>query len=248
MGEYPVRATRTTFRVIEALRETNGAGVTELAGELDLSKSAVHNHLVTLERLEFVRKKGNEYRLGLGFLDLGTAVRDATRPCKIAQPIVDTLAAQTGEFASLVIPECGDAVYAYTRRPREETPIRLGSRVPLHANAAGKTVLARRPRGAVEEYVEAHGLGRLASRTITDQDELGRELRRVRDQGLAFDRGEEVRGRRAVAAPVCTDEDRPIAGICVTGPAERLSGKRLEEDLPGLVLSGAKQVERELVS
>ena len=248
MTEYPVGATRTTFRVIEALRDSGGAGVTELANELGISKSAVHNHLVTLERLEFVRKEGTQYRLGLGFLDLGTAVRDDTPPCALARPVVDTLAEQTGELASLVIPEFGAAVYAYTRRPCEETPIRLGSRVPLHAGAPGKAVLARRSGDAVTEYVETYGLAKSTRRTITDAADLRAELRTIRDQGLAFDRGEEVRGRRAVAAPVCDEDDRPIAAVCVTGPAERLSGKRLEEDLPGLVLSSAKTVELELSS
>jgi hypothetical protein len=34
----------------------------------------------------------------------------------------------------------------------------------------------------------------------------------------------------------------------VYGPAGRLSGKRLEEDLPGLVLSTAKEVELDLTA
>jgi DNA-binding IclR family transcriptional regulator len=248
MTEYPVQATRTTFRVIEVLRDSGGAGVTGVARELDLSKSAVHNHLVTLERMEFVRKEAGKYRLGLRFLDLGTAIREESRPYALAQPVVDTLAAQTGEFASLVLPEFGAAVYAHTRRPREESPIRLGSRVPLHASASGKAVLARRPSGVLDEYVETRGLPGLTDRTITDADELGQELRTVSDRGLAFDRGERVRGRRAVAAPICDGNNRSIAAVSVTGPAERLSGKRLEEELPGLVLSSAKTIELELSS
>lgn len=53
-GPYPVGATATAVRVIEALAERGETGVTELARELDLSKSAVHKHLRTLERLGYV--------------------------------------------------------------------------------------------------------------------------------------------------------------------------------------------------
>jgi DNA-binding IclR family transcriptional regulator len=80
---------------------------------------------------------------------------------------------------------------------------------------------------------------------VTDSADLRAELRSVADRGLAYDRGEYFEGMRGVAAPIRAD-DGVVAAVEVLGPGERLSGKRLEEDLPGLVLSAAKSVELEL--
>lgn len=39
MGEGPIRAVDRVFNIIETLRRRNGAGVSELAAELDMAKS-----------------------------------------------------------------------------------------------------------------------------------------------------------------------------------------------------------------
>jgi DNA-binding IclR family transcriptional regulator len=96
----------------------------------------------------------------------------------------------------------------------------------------------------VDDYC-ADGLARHTKRTVTDPADLRRELRSVADRGVAYDRGECFEGMRGVAAPV-RGESGVVASVSVLGPGERLSGKRLEEDLPGLVLSAAKSVELEL--
>lgn len=243
MTEYPVGATHTTARIVEALSAVEDAGVTELADELDLSKASVHNHLVTLERLGVVLSEDGRYRLGLRFLDLGLTVRDRMDVYAVAREEVADLADATGESTCLVVPERGEAVHAAVHDPgRNDRRVRPGTRLPLHATAPGKLILAHRSADEVDEYVETHGLDRRTDRTITAAPDLRDELRSITDQGLAYDRGEAFEGMRGVAAPIARG-DRGTAALAVLGPAERLSGKRLEEDLPGLVLSAAKRVE-----
>jgi DNA-binding IclR family transcriptional regulator len=239
VSEYPVGATRTTARVVEALLEVSEAGVTELATELGLSKGTVHNHLVTLERLGVVLSTDGRYRLGLGLLDAGMRVRDSMPLYTAAREELRELAASTDESACLVITERDKAVHVDVRRPhRNADRLRTGSRVPLHATAAGKVLLASRPSEAVDRYVE-QGLAPYTDRTTATPSALRRELRAATDRGLAFDRGELFDGMRGVAAPV-EGESGTLGALAVYGPAERLSGKRLDEDLPGLVLSAAK--------
>lgn len=249
MTEYPVGATYTTGRIVHALDDGREAGVTELAEELDLSKASVHNHLVTLKRLGVVVSTDGRYRLGLRFLDLGMNVREGMPLYRVARSELTGLAESTGESTALVVAERGQAVYAAVEdADRNDRRVRLGSRLPLHATASGKLLLAYRSREAVEDYVETHGLDRLTDRTIQSRSDLRTELRSITDRGLAFDRGEVFEDMRAVAAPIRReDRTEALAGaLAVLGPAERLSGKRLEEDLPGLVLSAAKRIELDL--
>ena len=230
MTDHPVGATATTFRVVEELCATGEAGVTELSDRLDLSKSAVHNHLTTLERL------------GLRFVDLGMTARDHLEVVTTGRPMVASLAEQADALASIVVPEHGMAAYAYVSAD-ESGHVRPGTRIPLHADAGGKAVLAFRTAEERQTYADEYGLLARTERTITDRSELRSELRSVKDRGLAFDRGEAFAAVRSVAAPVRDTEGTPVAAVSVTGPAERLSGKRLEEDLPGLVLSTANDLE-----
>lgn len=250
MSEYPVEATATTVRVIDALYEAGTAGVTELADRLDLSKSAVHNHLSTLERLEFAINEGGRYRLSLRFLDYGTGVRDSLPVVAAGREEVDSLASQSGATAFLVVPEFDTAVYAYVAAGQQtegEPPrSRTGSRIPLHACAPGKAILATRSTDDVETYLDGQSLSDRTDRTITDREELRRELRSVRDRGIAFDRGEAIAGINAVAAPI-TNGDTAVGAMGVSAPATNLSGKRLQEDLPGLVLNHVTTLELALV-
>jgi DNA-binding IclR family transcriptional regulator len=245
VSDYPVGATHTSARVVHALVAAGEAGVTELARDLDLSKATVHSHLTTLERLGLVRSTDGRYRLGLRLLDLGVTVRDAMRLPTVARPEVTALAESSGESAALAVREDDEAAHADVRdADRNDRRVRLGSRVPLHATATGKVLLAFRDPDARDAYA-ADGLSRHTSRTVTDPADLRSDCRSIRDRGLAFDRGELFEGMRGVAAPVRQDES-VVAAVGVLGPAERLSGKRLEEDLPGLVLSAAKSVELSL--
>jgi DNA-binding IclR family transcriptional regulator len=251
MAEYPVGATATTFRVVDALRASQPAGVTELAARLDLSKSAVHNHLTTLEALDFAINDEGTYRLSLRFLDYGTSVRDEHETVRAGRGAVDSLAAQSGATASLVVPEFDRAVYAYAppnpNAAGSSDGVRTGTRVPLHACASGKAILSCRSKAAVQAYIDDNELVGRTDQTITDPARLRTELRSVRDRGIAFDRGEAVDGVHSVAAPVSVDDD-PVGAVAVSGPAERLSGKRLQEDLPGLVLNHVKNLELDLAN
>jgi len=249
MTEYPVSTIHTSGRIVRALADGREAGVTELANRLELSKASVHNHLVTLERLGVVVSGDGQYRLGLGLLDIGISVRDGMELYQVGRSELTGLAESTGESTSLVVAEDGQAVHAAVEDPeRNGRRIRLGSRLPLHATAAGKLILAYRSREAVEEYVEVHGLDRHTDRTFQSPSDLRTELQSITDRGLAFDRGELAADMRSVAAPIRReDRTEELAGVlAVQGPAERLSGKRLEEDLPGLVLSAAKRIELDL--
>lgn len=248
MGDHDgiaVQATATTFAIIEALRERNLAGVTELASALELSKSAVHNHLSTLVALGYVQRVDGGYQLTHQFLRLGLGIREQNPVYRAAKSDLRRLAQTTGETVNLVVPESDHGVYLY-RVGNGDHPIPEGGRVALHASAAGKSILAFRDRDDVDRFVETHGLPALTERTVTDPATLRSQLRSIRDQRLAFDRGEQTPDWQCVASPIVVD-DQPVGAISVSGPADRMQGKRLEEDTTGLVVSTAKTIELEIL-
>lgn len=96
----PVQAAKTTFDIIDTLRELNGAGVSELADELDMPTSTIHDHLQTLANEEYLVNDKGTYYVGARFLELGEQARNRTKVYNIARPEVGDLAEETGEHAT----------------------------------------------------------------------------------------------------------------------------------------------------
>ncbi len=99
----------------------------------------------------------------------------------------------------------------------------IGARVPIHASAMGKMLLATADDLAVE--VAALGpLQRFTERTLTDPAALLDELRVIRSRGWSLNDGERDSGVRAVAVAI---PGASAAAMAVQGPEVRLTDDRL---------------------
>lgn len=242
----PIKGTEKTVRIVETLKEMDGAGVTELADELDLSKGTVHDYLSTLREHNYVVKEGEEYYIGLGFFELGEYARDRLHIYHVAKPEVQKLANETGELANLLYEEHGLGVYLY--RARGENAVTLdthtGKRRYLHNTALGKAILAHMPEERIEEILSHHGLPEETERTITDRDELYAELETVQERGYAYCNQERVEGLQCVAVPLVSRADGHILGaISIAGPTTRMTDERVKEEILEKLLRAANVIE-----
>jgi len=106
----------------------------------------------------------------------------------------------------------------------------LGTRLPLHAAAPGKAILAWTPPAEREAILKKISFIRFNERTIGDVQSYIHELNCVGGRGYALDQGEQLAGIHCVAAPVFNRYGYPIASIWTTGPMERMR----QEDLPNV--------------
>jgi DNA-binding IclR family transcriptional regulator len=239
-----VRATETSLRVVEALMELDGAGATEVASHLNTPVSTTHNHLQTLLDRGYVRKDGDVYRLGLRFLNLGEYARTSYDVYDVARPIIDDLAAETGEVANLLVPEGTRGIYLHKSKGESAVhhDTRPGKFVELHCTALGKSILSQWPRERIERLVETEGLPAVTDHTITDPDVLFDELDGIQARGYAQNRGERNERLWCVAAPL-VDGDDVVGAISVSGPKTRMEGRRFDEEMPELILEAANVIE-----
>ncbi len=156
------------------------------------------------------------------------------------------IATETEERAVFLVEEHGQAVYVH--RACGKHAIRTnpgpGKRIPIHATAAGKAILAFLPRERAQEIVDRRGLPARTENTITDRDELFEELELIRDRGYAINQEENVRGVRAVGVPV-RPYDRIAGAISISGPVQRMKEKeeRDQQNLLNLLLGSANELE-----
>lgn len=228
----PVKTTQTTFRVIEALKTLDGATVSELADHLDLAKSSAHNYLRTLEYEGYLVKQEDEYEVGLRFLDLGAYARTREPLYSVAKPELETLAEQTGEHANLLVEEHGLGVFLLRKQGERAVSIdsHVGQNIHLHTTALGKTILAYLSEERRDAILNQHGLAARTPRTITNRDALETELMEIRQEGVAHDREERIKGLCCVAVPLLDDE-RTIGAVSVSGPVSRMDRTRINEDI-----------------
>jgi len=240
-----VAATETSFEIIEALIELDGAGTTEIAEHVDTTKSTVYNHLQTLLNKNYIVKEDDTYDVGLKFLRVGEHARSCHDVARVGPDEIDKLAEKTNEMANLVVEEHGQGVFLYRAKGSDAVHMdtHTGKRLPLHTTAFGKAILAHHPEEEIDEVIETHGLSKHTDRTITDRETLFEELDVVREQGYAFDREERLEGLRCVAAPILNGEGRAIGAVSVSGPKDRLREERFEEEFPRLVRASANVIE-----
>ncbi len=119
------------------------------------------------------------------------------------------------------------------------------AKIPLHATAGGKAILAYLSEEEREMVIEEYGLPAVTEKTITDREALESELQSISDRRVAFDREECASGYQCVGSPIVDSSNRAIGAVSVTGSIQEMTGKRFEEDITGLVVSTAKSIEND---
>jgi len=233
-GGDRIASVGTAFRILEAVRERDSAGVTELAEALDLPKSTVHHYLATLADDGYLVAQDGRYRLGLGLFTLGATARTGERIYHVAKPNVDRLAEATGEQARLVVVRDGRAITLYQSvgDAVDDPPTHAGTVEGLHCTAAGKAYLAELPDDRRDEFLAATPLDPRTPNTITDPEELRATLSAIRDRGVAFDDEERDEGVRCVASAVSDRSGELLGAISVSGPVERMPDERFRSEVP----------------
>lgn len=239
------KTTETSLELIDALLDRRSATIDELSEILGIAPSTVHRHLMTLHKHGYVVREEDRYRVGLQFLTVGGYVQRMTVDFPLIKEKVDSLASKTGERAQFIVEENGERIYLYTEVGSSAVPTgaQIGKRGTLHTSAAGKAILANLPVSRVEEIVDEHGLPKNGKNSITSREELYEELETIRERGYAYNRQETTEGVHAVGAAVHGADGKVIGALSVSGPASRMRGDRLTEELPQLVLGMVNELE-----
>jgi len=240
----PVKATATSARIVDAVIASDGATLTELAERTGLAKGTIHNHVDTLERLGFLVRDDWTYRPSLQFLSIGGVARRGYRIYRHGRGEMKSLATATELATNLTVLERDRGVcLASSLGARiDESFLEAGDTVPLHCTAPGKAMLSALDTDGARATVEEVGQERMTDTTLTTWEKLAEDLERVRNQGLAVDQCEWRDDVRGIAAPV-TDRDGSLLGaLSVMSSSESMSGKRFQQDIPGLVISSANKI------
>ena len=248
----PADSIRSVDRALRLLRVLEVAGrpmrLTDLSTSAELPKATVQRLLAVLERNGFVAKRQDRYEVGVAAVPLAYAFLAGNSLVQASLPVLQELAAVTGETASLFVRDGIERVVVQrvegANPLRFSTPVAVGQRFPLLLGAAGKVLAAAMPEGDLTELLAKTGSIALPTGEVLTAPEFLGRLEQVRKQGFAVSRDERRLGIASVAAPLSTPERGTIAAISVTGASERVSAEKVERLIVEVGLAARAIVER----
>jgi len=235
MEKKIIRSIDRALQVLELFSlEKPEWGVTEISKALNIYKSNVHNVLTTLAEKGFVIKdsKTDKYKLGIKFFELGSIVIKNMDLRKIAHPYMEKLLKEFNETVHLGILVEGEILSIEQEESGQSLSPRIfiGKRAPLHCTGVGKAIMAYLPKDKFSFTIKEMGLIRYTENTISNEEELEKELEKIREQGYAVDNMEHEEGVRCVAGPIRDYTGKVSASLSVSGPAFRIN----ENNIPNI--------------
>lgn len=226
---------RTVGRVLRALEllasQPEPLRLMEIARALEVPTSSAHALLQQLIKYDYVKPVGQERRYvqGPGLVLLGSRVRAGLHIIKVARPVLEEIAASTGENVYLGIRQPRGIAYADSVEAESGIMARfpLGSIRPVHATSPGKVFLAFHvPKGQVNSFLGPEPLPAYTRYTTTDRVKLQQQLDQARARGYAINEQEAVEDGFGISAPIF-DADGSLAGCITIGmPGVRFKSRK----------------------
>ncbi len=217
-----------TLKILEVLGNSDRPMTpTEINLELKLPKQTVHRLCSTLEAEGYLIRETNGKRLKPSprLKNLASGALFNSRNQIALRQVLEGIAENVKETINLVVPE--ESGMMYLERIEADWPFRIqlpvGSHVPFHCTASGKTFLASLSPSLRKSFVKGMKLTSMTPNTFIDADLLLDELALIAKQGYAVDNEEFMQGMVAIAVPIKDEKNRYCASIAFHAPDQRLS-------------------------
>ncbi len=230
-----------TVAILERLARVDGPiSISELAREIDASKSRLFRHLQTLASSDFVAhdEASGGYSVGSRLLDVCRTLNRRYDLLSIALPVLQDLRNQTGHTSILSRVDAA-GVHVLTSLSSESPivlEVRAGTVLPLETSAQGRVALAFTPAS------RAAGNGPFSKALRLFEKDYPGELGRIARQGWATAQMRE--GLMGKGAPVLDSNGTLVATLGLLDTATAM--KRLDAQDTDRLKEAAGRFEKEL--
>lgn len=226
-GKPTVQVIERIFTLLEILAtHEETVSLKDISEKSGLHPSTAHRILNDLATGRFVdRPSAGHYRLGMRLLELGNLVKGRLNVREAALIPMRELHQLTQQPVNLSMRQGDEIIYverSYSERSGMQVVRAVGGRAPLHLTSVGKLFLAFDDPQRLRSYATRTGLPGQTRNSITELSVLERELSKARQYGIARDNEELELGVRCMAAGIYDDQNKLVAGLSISAPADRL--------------------------
>ena len=214
-------ATRTLDIIEYVVAHPRPLVAQEIATALGIPVSSLSYLLATLVDRHYLVREGRRYSPGPGLQKLQMHA-EAYSLADRAAPLVRTLRVQLNETTSFWVRE-GWQVEALVTESSEQAlryAVPTGNRLPMHALASGKALLAALSDDDLDRYFAQTERDRFTPATVTSEKALRQEIADIRDSGFAFTDEEFSLGIVGIGRVVRID-GAPVGALSVAIPKVR---------------------------
>ncbi|WP_209121029.1 IclR family transcriptional regulator [Alkalihalobacillus sp. BA299] len=230
---YRNKSLEKTFEIIEAL-SISPLTPSDLSKNLGINRSTLHRFLQNLEELEYVEKlPDHRIRLSHRFIRIGLQAQTHFNFLTIAKPFMKAFADRVGE--SVLIASFNGKKVTYLEKEESSQTVRIvveaGSQSPPYTVASGKLLLSELSEKDLNQFLKRTTLKPYTKNTITEEEELRKELKKIKEQEYAIDHEEYELGLKGFACPIRDVSGSTIGALCVAGVSLRFDEKKTFETI-----------------
>lgn len=235
------------FQVLETVAKDAGPlSVSEISRRVGLDRVTCYRMLRTIEQAGYLVRDVDtkNFRMSRRVVSLAKHLLAEDEDRLLVSQALKRISAASGETSHYSELDHDSAILTQRSKGTQLVAVdfQIGERSALHTTSVGKAILAFQPPVFREAYLKGP-LSRSTEHTITDPIELGAELERVREAGIAYDHYELALGMKCVAVPVRQADGAVRAGISISGPDSRFTDTKLTE-LGRLIAAEAVTLQR----
>jgi DNA-binding IclR family transcriptional regulator len=199
--------------------------IQEMINHLGWPKQSLHRLVQSLVDNRYLERQGRRYSPSKQLSNMANGILHFAPNLHARHRILTQLSADSGETVNFVMPmEDG---MTYVDRVDTNWPFRIllpiGSSVPFHCTASGKTYLASIRGDQRRRFLAGLTLDQHTENTHTSTATLETELKVIRRQGYALDDEEFFDNMYAIAVPVFDLQGRFHAALATHGPKQRFN-------------------------
>jgi IclR family pca regulon transcriptional regulator len=218
--------------------------LSDLARAADLPRATARRILFTLERAGYVTSDGKLFTLTAHVLTLAASYLRSSQIVTVLQPVLDRIATDAHEIASLAVLDRHEAVFIARASPTRmfSAGIDIGYRLPAFCTSVGRAMLGRFSDEELVALLSAMPREKLTPQTETDPKALLAAIKSDRDKGYSLVDREAEPHFRSISVPVRRYDDVIIGAINIGGHVDRVSTEEMIERFLPLLREGAESV------
>lgn len=216
--------------VLEAVAEHGSSTARGIADATGIPLPTVYRIAQELLRADYLVHLRDEKRFALGYKlhRLAVGLHEHLGIPRAVREEVHALHRDLGMAAYLAIHRGADFVVVHVsdspQAPRL-SPLTFGFHESPHATAFGKAGLASLSIEGRETYLAKDPLPAHTDRTITDPEQLRRELEEIAARGVAWEHQEFVPGTACLAATIKADDGMLLGTVALSAPVAAYAGR-----------------------
>ena len=213
------RTTERSVQILQIIAKSNeGLEMDEICERLSIPRTSCYDILVTLVHLGMLEVNNGvkrSYKIGLNAYRIGMSYMNNRNISEIIAPALKELSKELQKTCFFGVLEGGRIVYISKFEPENPiiTTATIGTKNPVYNTSLGKAILSSMSDEEIKVVLSGIELKQATRFTITDREELIKNIELVRVRGFALDERELEEHMECVGVPIFDEKKECIGAI-----------------------------------